>query len=96
MQDLKFLENRLISEEKQKPQNERSELTLIEKLKFVIENDFKIITYTEAFEILRNLLIKTGGDSKKEIVKNFNSISKLNVDDFDMDNQTWKMNYETE
>ena len=49
-----------------------------------------------AFEILRNLLIKTGGDSKKEIVKNFNSISKLNVDDFDMDNQTWKMNYETE
>ncbi len=49
-----------------------------------------------AFEILRNLLLKTGGDSKKEIVKNFNSISKLNVDDFDMDNQTWKMNYETE
>ena len=54
IEDLKFLENRLISEEKQKPQNERSELTLIEKLKFVIENDFKIITYTEAFEILRN------------------------------------------
>ena len=49
-----------------------------------------------AFEILRNLLLKTGGDSKKEIVRNFNSISKLNVDDFDMDNQTWKMNYETE
>ncbi|MFL2592924.1 MAG: asparagine--tRNA ligase [Flavobacteriaceae bacterium] len=54
IEDLKFLENRLISEEKQKPQNERSELTLIEKLKFVIENDFKIITYNEAFEILRN------------------------------------------
>ena len=53
IEDLKFLENRLISEEKQKPQNERSELTLIEKLKFVIENDFKIITYNEAFEILR-------------------------------------------
>ena len=54
IEDLKFLENRLISEEKQKPQNERSELALIEKLKFVIENEFKIITYTEAFEILRN------------------------------------------
>ncbi len=54
IEDLKFLENRLIVEEKQKPQNERGELTLIEKLKFVIENEFKIITYTEAFEILRN------------------------------------------
>ena len=52
--DLKFLESRLITEEKQKPQNERSEMTLIEKLLFVIQNDFKIITYTEAFEILKN------------------------------------------
>ena len=52
--DLKFLENRLLNEEKQKPQNERNELSLIEKLNFVIENDFKIITYSEAFEILRN------------------------------------------
>ena len=52
--DLKFLENRLINEEKQKPQNERSELSLIKKLKFVIDNDFKIITYSEAFEILKN------------------------------------------
>ena len=54
IEDLRFLENRLIDEEKQKPQNERSDLSLIEKLKFVIENNFKIITYTEAFEILRN------------------------------------------
>jgi len=54
IEDLKFLENRLLSEEKQKPQNERSELSLIEKLNFVIENEFKIITYSEAFEILRN------------------------------------------
>ena len=52
--DLKFLESRLINEEKQKPQNERSEMTLIEKLLFVTQNDFKIITYTEAFEILKN------------------------------------------
>ena len=52
--DLKFLESRLIAEEKQKAQNERSEMTLIDKLHFVTENDFKIITYTEAFEILKN------------------------------------------
>ena len=52
--DLKFLENRLIAEEKQKPQNERSVMTLIEKLRFVTQNDFKIITYSEAFEILKN------------------------------------------
>jgi asparaginyl-tRNA synthetase len=52
--DLKFLESRLITEEKQKPQNERSEMTLIEKLLFVTQNSFKIITYTEAFEILKN------------------------------------------
>tara|TARA_B100001109_G_scaffold154954_1_gene126063 strand:- start:1307 stop:1900 length:594 start_codon:yes stop_codon:yes gene_type:complete len=48
------LESRLITEEKQKPQNERSEMALIEKLLFVTQNDFKIITYTEAFEILKN------------------------------------------
>ena len=54
LEDLEFLKDRLIAEEKQKPQNERSDLNLIEKLNFVIQNDFKIITYTEAFEILRN------------------------------------------
>ena len=53
-EDLKFLETRLLNEEKQKPQNERSELSLTEKLKFVINNEFKVITYTEAIDILRN------------------------------------------
>lgn len=52
--DLKFLEQRLLDEEKSKPQNERSEMQLIEKLRFVVDNDFKRVTYTEAFEILRN------------------------------------------
>ena len=52
--DLKFLESRLIAEEKQKPQNERSMMTLIEKLHFVTQNDFKIITYNQAFDILKN------------------------------------------
>jgi len=50
--DLRFLEQRLIQEEKQKPQNERSDMPLIEKLNFIINNDFERLTYTEAIEIL--------------------------------------------
>ncbi|MFV0346211.1 MAG: asparagine--tRNA ligase [Bacteroidales bacterium] len=53
MEDLQFLSKRLVEEEKNKPQNERS-LELIEKLKFVLENDFKRLTYSEAIEILKN------------------------------------------
>jgi asparaginyl-tRNA synthetase len=49
---LAFLENRLIEEDKQKPQNERSEQTLTEKLQFVIANDFERLTYTDAIKIL--------------------------------------------
>ncbi|UAY52118.1 asparagine--tRNA ligase [Ferruginibacter albus] len=52
-EDLEFLAQRLEEEEKQKPQNERSELGLIEKLKFVVDNDFERLTYTEAIEILK-------------------------------------------
>jgi asparaginyl-tRNA synthetase len=50
--DLKFLDERLTKEESQKKAEERSEMSLVEKLKFVVENDFKRITYTEAIEIL--------------------------------------------
>jgi len=53
-EDLQFLEKRLLDEEKTKPQIERSEMPLIEKLKFVAENSFKRVTYTEAIDILRN------------------------------------------
>jgi len=52
--DLEFLEKRLSDEEKNKPTAERNEMTLTEKLKFVIENDFERLTYTEAIEILKN------------------------------------------
>ena len=52
--DLKFLETRLTDEEKSKPQAERSEMSLLEKLNFVIENNFKRVSYTEAIDILRN------------------------------------------
>jgi asparaginyl-tRNA synthetase len=53
-EDLDFLAARLREEEKQKPQNERSEMGLIEKLEFVLNNDFERLTYTEAIEILKN------------------------------------------
>ncbi len=53
-EDLKFLEKRLLDEEKTKPQAERSEMALIEKLKFVADNNFKRVSYTEAIDILRN------------------------------------------
>jgi asparaginyl-tRNA synthetase len=52
--DLEFLEQRLINEEKQKPQHERSSMALIEKLKFCIQDEFVRLTYTEAINILRN------------------------------------------
>jgi asparaginyl-tRNA synthetase len=50
--DLEFLRQRLLDEEKQKPQNERSEMDLIQKLQFVVDNQFERITYTEAIDIL--------------------------------------------
>ena len=52
--DLKFLEGRLIDEEKVKPQAERSEMNLLDKLNFVLENNFKRVSYTEAIDILKN------------------------------------------
>ncbi|MEO8885761.1 MAG: asparagine--tRNA ligase [Mucilaginibacter sp.] len=52
-EDLEFLSQRLAEEEKQKPQQERSEMTLIEKLQFCLANDFERLTYTEAIEILK-------------------------------------------
>lgn len=53
-EDLQFLEQRLLDEEKSKPQAERSEMALIEKLKFVANNNFKRVSYTEAIDILKN------------------------------------------
>ena len=52
--DLAFLEQRLIQEDKSKPAIQRSEMTLLEKLHFVIDNNFKRVSYTEAIDILRN------------------------------------------
>lgn len=52
--DLEFLENRLIQEDKSKPQAERATMPLREKLKFIVDNNFKRVSYTEAIDILRN------------------------------------------
>ena len=51
--ELEFLESRLLEEEKRKPEKDRSEMSLIEKINFVVTNKFKRITYTEAIDILR-------------------------------------------
>ncbi len=50
--DLEFLDQRLAEEEKQKPQAERSETGLIEKLEAVASQEFERITYTQAIDIL--------------------------------------------
>jgi asparaginyl-tRNA synthetase len=52
--DIKFLTERLTDEEKQKPQNERSDMSLLEKLEFCLTNDFERLTYTEAIDILKD------------------------------------------
>lgn len=65
-EDLEFLEQRLIQEDKSKPQAERSEMSLTDKLRFVVNNNFKRVTYTEAIDILRN--------SKPNKKKKFNYI----------------------
>ena len=52
--ELEFLKTRLLEEEKTKPQEERSELDLLAKLSFCLNNDFERLTYTEAIEILKN------------------------------------------
>jgi len=50
--DLAFLDQRLAEEEKSKPQAERNEMGLLDKLRFVVDNNFERITYTEAIDIL--------------------------------------------
>jgi len=53
-EDLAFLDERFMQEENTKPQLQRSEMSLLEKLKFVADNNFKRVSYTEAIDILRN------------------------------------------
>lgn len=53
-EDLAFLDQRAAEEEQTKPTEQRAELGLLDKLKFVVENDFVRLSYTEAIDILHN------------------------------------------
>jgi len=65
-EDLEFLAERQENEDKLKPKAERSDMNLLEKLNFVLDNNFKRVSYTEAIEILKN--------SKPNKKKKFNYI----------------------
>jgi asparaginyl-tRNA synthetase len=52
--DLAFLEKRSREEEQSKPQDLRSDMVLIDRLKFVTGNNFQRLSYTEAIDILKN------------------------------------------
>jgi len=64
--EIMFLSDRLLKEEQNLPKNERNEMSLDERINFVIKNDFVRITYSEAFEILKNSkLVEYKIDMKK-------------------------------
>tara|TARA_B110000977_G_scaffold35181_1_gene47085 strand:- start:27 stop:1451 length:1425 start_codon:yes stop_codon:yes gene_type:complete len=75
-EDLTFLDDRFTQEDKSKPQAERSAMGLLEKIRFVVENEFKRVSYTEAIDILRN--------SKPNKKKKF----KYNIDEWGADLQS--------
>jgi asparaginyl-tRNA synthetase len=54
IEDLTFLQDREAQEDKTKPMDERQTMPLIDRLKFVVDNPFERITYTEAIDILMN------------------------------------------
>ena len=81
-EDIEFLNQRFLEEEKTKPQQERSEMSLIEKLEFVIHNDFKRVSYTEAVEILKNC-----NHNKKKREERY-EVLKQKIADLGMDEQT--------
>src|SRR5690554_5917713 len=74
--DLEFLEKRQLDAEKSKPQAERSDMKLRERLQFIVENNFKRVSYTEAVDILRN--------SKRNQKKKF----KYPVDEWGVDRKS--------
>lgn len=53
-EDLLFLDEREKNEDAKKPTAERNELSLIERMEFVLANDFERVTYSDAIKILEN------------------------------------------
>lgn len=51
-EDLDFLHKREVELDSKKPTAERNEMPLLDRLQFVIDNEFERITYTEAIDIL--------------------------------------------
>ena len=79
--DLRFLDNRLVEEEKNLKKEEKHEMGLLERLQFVIENNFERLTYTEVIDILRN--------SKPNKKKKFNYIIKGFGDDLQSEHERY-------
>ena len=65
--DLEFLDQRFAQEEKSKPAKDRQDMGLLEKLNFVLENNFKRVSYTEAIDILKNSKPNKKGKFKYKI-----------------------------
>ena len=80
-EDLRFLDKRLDDEEKNLKKEEKHEMGLLERLQFVIENNFERLTYTEAIDILRN--------SKPNKKKKFNYIIKGFGDDLQSEHERY-------
>lgn len=53
-EDVQFLNDREVQEDSQKPKDQRNEMSLLERIRFVIDNDFERLTYTEAIDVLRD------------------------------------------
>ena len=53
-EDLAFLDERIQAEEKNKKAEERRPMGLLDTLRFVVDNDFERITYTEAIRLIKN------------------------------------------
>tara|TARA_E500000331_G_C17228222_1_gene701383 strand:- start:312 stop:1742 length:1431 start_codon:yes stop_codon:yes gene_type:complete len=79
--DLRFLDNRLVEEEKNLKKEEKHQMGLLERLQFVIENNFERLTYAEAIDILRN--------SKPNKKKKFNYIIKGFGDDLQSEHERY-------
>ena len=52
--DLAFLNDLELEDDKKKPEHQRHNMSLIDRLRFVLDNDFMRITYTEAIDILKH------------------------------------------
>ena len=53
-EDLRFLDSRLAKSEEKLKKEDRSSMGLLERLQFIVENDFKRLTYSEAISLLKN------------------------------------------